>query len=356
MARFIKRRSKKAGLPPGSLVHIGQKKQARTHITVMHYQEGRCEEQHPTDVATVFDLRDTPGMSWINIDGVHDTVLIETLGRHFGIHPLTLEDTVNTAQRPKMEAFDDYTYVIFKMLQYDEAAGHVQAEQVSLVLGGSFLISFQEAEGDVFDAVRDRIRRGQGRIRTAGGDYLAYALMDAVVDNYFAVLEHLGEKTEALEEKLYSEEYGGTDLLHDIFRLKREIIYLRKQVLPLRETLNHLHKTEKPLIQEKTRIFFADVYDHLVQGIDVIESLRDVLSGLHDLYISMTSQRMNEVMKVLTMIATIFIPITFVAGIYGMNFEFMPELRWRWGYFAVWGLFVAISATLLVLFKRRKWL
>lgn len=356
MPRFIKRRSKKTGLPPGSLVHIGEKKQAHTRITVMDYDGDRCSERHPEDVAAIFPLREDPATSWINIDGVHDTALIERLGRHFLIHPLTLEDTVNTAQRPKAEAFDDYVYVVFKMLRFDDAAGRVHAEQVSLVMGRRFLISFQEAEGDVFEAVRERIRKGGGRIRRSGSDYLAYALMDCVVDNYFAVVEHLGDKIDALEEQLHAAEDGGTDLLHDIFRLKQEMIYLRKQVWPLRETLSHLHKTDNPLIQEKTRVFFADVYDHLVQGLEIIESLRDVLSSLHDLYISMTGQRMNEIMKVLTIIATIFIPVTFVAGIYGMNFEVMPELKWRWGYFAVWGLFVVMTTGLLVFFKRRKWL
>ena len=355
MPRFIRKTSEKAGMPPGSLVHIGDRKQEHIRVTVMDYEGDRFAEQTPQDVETVFPLRDEPTTSWINIDGVHDMGVIEKLGHHFLIHPLTLEDTVNTAQRPKIEEFDDYIYVVMKMLQFDDA-GRVHAEQVSLVLGHHFLISFQEAEGDVFEAVRDRIRKGRGRIRRGGSDYLAYALIDCIVDHYFLVLEHLGEKVEALEEQLYAGADGGADVLQEIFRLKQEMIFLRKQIWPLRETLSRLHKTENPLVQEKTRVFFADVYDHLVQGLEVVESLRDVISGLHDLYMSMTGQRMNEVMKVLTIIATIFIPITFVAGIYGMNFEVMPELKWPWGYFAVWGLFGVITAGMLVYFQRRKWL
>jgi magnesium transporter len=355
MPRFIKRTSKKTGMPPGSLIHIGEKKQEHTRITVMDYEGDRFAEKTPEDVETVFPLRDEPTTSWINIDGLHDMGVIEKLGQHFLIHPLTLEDVVNTAQRPKLEEFDDYIYVVFKMLRYAPAENRVRAEQVSLVLGPHFLISFQEADGDVFEHVRERIRKGRGRIRRGGSDYLAYALIDAVVDNYFTILEHLGEKIETLETQLYDDD-GGKDLLHDIFHLKQEMIYLRKQLWPLRETLSRFHKSDHTLVQEKNRVFFADVYDHLIQGVEVIESLRDVLSSLQDLLISMSGQRMNEVMKVLTIIATIFIPITFVAGIYGMNFEVMPELKWRWGYFAVWGLFGAIAAGMLIYFRRRKWL
>jgi magnesium transporter len=355
MPRFIKRTSKKAGLPPGSLVHVGEQKQAHTRITFMDYEGDRFQEQQPEDVETVFPLRDEPTTSWINVDGLHDMALIEKLGQHFLIHPLTLEDMVNTGQRPKIEEFEDYIYVVFKMLRYDPATTLVEAEQVSLVVGPNFLISFQEAEGDVFEAVRERLRKGRGRIRRGGSDYLAYALMDSVVDHYFTVLEHLGEAVEALDEKLYGA-VDGSELLNEIFRLKREMIYLRKQLYPLRETLSRFQKTDNDLVQEKTRVFFADVYDHLIQAIEVVESLRDILSGLQDLTISLAGQRMNEIMKVLTIIATIFIPITFVAGIYGMNFEFMPELGWRWGYFAVWGLFAVIAVGLLIFFKRRQWL
>ena len=354
MPRFIKKSSKKAGLPPGTLVHVGERKQDVTRISVMDYEGDRLDEHCPMDVETVFPLRDEPATSWINIDGVHDISVIEKLGQHFLIHPLTLEDIVNTAQRPKLEEFDDYLYLVLKMLTWDDVAGRVRAEQVSLVLGHHFLISFQEAEGDVFEPVRKRIRAGRGRIRGSGSDYLAYALIDGIVDHYFIVLEHLGEKIEMLESRLY--ENGGDDPLNAIFRMKQEMIYLRKQIGPLRESLSRLHKTDNPLVQEKNRVFFADVYDHLLQGLEVIESLRDVLSGLQDLYISMTGQRMNEIMKVLTIIATIFIPITFVAGIYGMNFEVMPELRWRGGYLMVWVIFGVIAAAMLVYFKRRKWL
>jgi len=355
MPRFIKKSSKKTGMPPGSLVHIGERRQEHVRLSVLDYEADRFAEQSPTEVAAVFPLRDEPTVSWINIDGVHDMDVIEKLGAHFRIHPLTLEDVVNTNQRPKMEEFDDYIFVVLKMLQHEDD-GRVHAEQVSMVVGANFLLSFQEAEGDVFNAVRDRIRKGHGRIRRSGSAYLAYALMDCVVDHYFLVLEQLSETIETLEGELYDAIDGDVDLLHEIYRLKQEMIYLRKQLWPLRETLSQLHKTENPLVSEKTKVFFSDVYDHLIQGLEIIESLHAVLSGLQDLYLSMSSQRMNEVMKVLTIIATIFIPLSFVAGVYGMNFAFMPELKWHWGYFAVWGLFAAMTGGMLVYFKRRKWL
>jgi len=355
MSRFIKKTSNKTGMPPGSLIHIGERKQEHIRISALDYDADRFAEQTPADVEAVFLMRDAPTTSWINIDGVHDVSVVEKLGEYFRIHPLTLEDVVNTAQRPKMEEFDDYLFVVLKMLWHDDA-GRVRSEQVSLVVGANFLLSFQEAEGDVFDAVRERIRKGQGRIRHSGSAYLAYALIDCIVDHYFLVLEQLSETIETLEGQLYDAINSGMDFLHEIYRLKQEMIYLRKQIWPLRETLGHLHKSENPLVPEKTKVFFSDVYDHLIQTLEIVESLHAVIAGLQDLYLSMNSQRMNEVMKVLTIIATIFIPLSFVAGIYGMNFEFMPELKWRWGYFSIWGLFVASMAGMLVYFKRRKWL
>ena len=240
------------------------------------------------------------------------------------------------------------------MLSFDDAAGHIKSEQISLVLGEHFLFSFQEQKGDGFDPVRQRIRRAKGRIRQSGCDYLAYALMDAVVDHYYVVLEKLGDKIENLEEVLLTE--PSLETLQTIHALKREMIYFRKQVWPLREALGSLLKDHSTLVEETTRVFLRDVYDHAIQVIDTIESLRDVLSGLQDFYMSTISNRMNEVMKVLTIMATIFIPLTFIAGIYGMNFEFMPELKWKWSYPLLWVLLVAILGIMIFWFKRKKWL
>jgi magnesium transporter len=354
MSRLIKKSSKKAGLSPGSLVHIGDKKIDQTRLTLMNYDPEQLQEKALPTVEASFAYKDTPPVTWINVDGLHEVEVIEKIGLHFGIHPLVLEDIVNTAQRPKAEEFEDYIYVVLKMLDIDPALGHIATEQVSLILGPHFLISFQEREGDVFNYVRERIRKARGRIRKSGCDYLAYALMDAVVDHYFVILEKLGEKIEQLEEELL--ENPTPRMLEDIHHLKREIIVFRRQVWPLREVLNSLIKGQAALIQETTHIFLRDVYDHTIQVIDTIESFRDVLSGLSDLYLSTVSNRMNEVMKVLTIIATIFIPLTFIAGIYGMNFEYMPELKWRWSYPLLWAVLIAIFISMVIWFKRKKWL
>jgi magnesium transporter len=267
---------------------------------------------------------------------------------------LTLEDVLNTTQRPKVESFDDYLFIVIKMLEYDKEKDVISSEQLSLVLGKSVLITFQEDVGDVFTPVRERIRKGKGRIRTGGCDYLAYALIDAIVDNYFVILEKVGQRLEVVEETI--DDDPDDNILEDIHTIRRELIYLRKQVWPLREIITYLQKDGAPLISEATGPFLRDVYDHTIQVIDSIESFRDVLSGLQDLYLSIISNRMNEVMKVLTIIATIFIPITFIAGIYGMNFSHMPELTWRWGYPAVWLLIIGIAVVMIVFFRRKNWI
>jgi magnesium transporter len=280
--------------------------------------------------------------------------VIEQLGKHFSLHPLLLEDILHTEQRPKMEDFGEYLFFVLKMLYLEEGRHEILAEQVSLILGSNFVISFQEREGDVFKYVRERIRNSKGRIRKVGADYLAYALIDAIVDNYFIILERLGETIEELEEELVTNPVSDT--LQTIHHLKREMIFLRKSVWPLREVISALERGESPLIQESTGVYLRDLYDHTIQVIDSVETFRDMVSGILDIYLSSVSNKMNEVMKVLTIIATIFIPLTFIAGIYGMNFEYMPELSWRWGYPAVWFVICAIFITMLAYFKRRKWL
>ena len=353
-SKFIKRSSKKAGMSPGSLVHVGEQKIDKARISVMNYDQDRLEEKELKRIEESYAYKNTPPVTWINIDGLHDVELIEKVGTHFGIHSLTLEDIVNTGQRPKVEDFEDYIYLVFKMLRFDETTGHIASEQVSLILGPHYLVSFQEAEGDVFNFVRERIRKGRVRIRKSGPDYLAYALIDAVVDHYFLILEKIGEKIELFEDRVHAE--PTPEILQNIHALKREIIYFRKQVWPVREVLNVWQKTESPLMQEAHKVFISDVYDHTIQVIDTIESFRDIIAGMMDLYLSTVSNRMNEVMKVLTIMATIFIPLTFVAGIYGMNFKFMPELEWRWSYPVLWILLIGIFVSMLFYFKRKKWL
>jgi magnesium transporter len=261
---------------------------------------------------------------------------------------------MNTGQRPKMEDFGDYLFIVLKMLHYDEKKDETKTEQVSLVLSSKYVLSFQEDEGDVFDSIRERIRTDRGSIRKRRADYLAYSLIDAIVDNYFMVLEKIGEKIEDIEDELIKNPTPA--VLQTIHHLKRELIFLRKSVWPLREVISRLERWESPLIDKSIDIYLRDVYDHTIQVIDSLETFRDTLSGMLDIYLSSVSNRMNEVMKVLTIIATIFIPLTLIAGIYGMNFRYMPELESPWGYPMVYVVMLAVCAVMLVYFRRKKWL
>ncbi|MFB0568175.1 MAG: magnesium/cobalt transporter CorA [Nitrososphaeria archaeon] len=354
MPRVMNRKSRKAGLPPGSLVHIGLKRTEMARITLIDYDETQYQEKEAKDVEEVFPFKDKPTVTWINIDGVHEVDVVGKIGKHFSIHPLVLEDIVDTGQRPKIEDFDDYIFVVLKMFYYDKEQDETRAEQVSVILGSNYVISFQESEGDVFDPIRDRIRSEKGRIRKMGADYLAYALIDRIVDNYFTILEKRGEEIEEREDELVANPTPET--LQRIHRLKREMIFLRKSVWPLREVIGHLERWESSLIQGSTRIYFRDVYDHTIQVIDAVETFRDMLSGMLDIYLSSVSNRMNEVMKVLTIIATIFIPLTLVSSIYGMNFQFMPELASPWSYPIVLLVMLGIGLLMVAYFRRKRWL
>ena len=354
MMRFMKKISKKAGLPPGTLVHIGEKKAEKVKIRLIDYDEEHFEERELSSIEACCGYEEKPSVTWINIDGIHELDVAETLGRHYDLHPLVLEDILNTDQRPKMEDYEDYLFLILKMITYDEAQKLLHMEQVSVIVGRHFVLSFQESEGDVFESVRERLRKGKGRIRKGGPDYLAYALMDAVVDNYFLVLEKIGEDIEELEEEVI--EKPAPETVESIHNLKRELLFLRKSVWPLREAVASLEKGESPLIQEKTTVYLRDVYDHTIQVIDTIETFRDMVSGMMDVYLSSLSNRMNEVMKVLTIIATLFIPLTFIAGIYGMNFKYMPELEWHYGYGLVWLVMALLASLMLIYFRKKKWL
>jgi len=354
MPKIFKKRSEKGGLPPGTLAYVGEKKVENVIITVFDYDSERYEEKELKSIEECFPYKDTPTVTWINMTGIHQVDIMEKIGNHFCIHPLVMEDILNTRQRPKMDDLEDYVYVVLKMLDYNEEDDEIGAEQISIVLGQNFVISFQEKEGDVFEPIRERIRKNKGRIRRTGADYLAYALVDSVVDNYFTILEKIGERIEFLEEELV--ENPSTQTLQEIHRLKREMIFLRKSVWPLREVISGLERGESSLIKESTGIYLRDVYDHTIQVIDTVETFRDMISGILDVYLSSISNKMNEVMKVLTIIATIFIPLTFLAGVYGMNFRYMPELEWHQGYFAVLFLMVIIGIGLVIYFRKKKWI
>lgn len=350
-------RHKKTGLSPGTIVFVGEESAEPVRITVMDFEEGTLTERTIEHVSDIFPLRDTPTVSWINFDGVHNVEMIQDVGDHFGIHPLVLEDIANTNQRPKIEEYDGYIFVTLKMIYHSQGSADLvdlTFENVSLILGPQYVLTFQEEPGDVFDPVRLRIRNARGRIRRLGADYMAYALIDVIVDHYFVVLERFGELSEDLEDEVLDNPSIETqDKIND---LRRGLIHIRRSVWPVREILGHLERLESPLIQAETRPFLRDAYDHAVQVVDIIESLRDLVSGLTDLYMTALSNRMNEIMKVLTIIGTIFIPLTFIAGIYGMNFEYMPELHYRYAYPITWAAMIAIGIVLLFYFRKRDWI
>lgn len=352
--RMLFRKVKNTRLAPGSLVYTGEKKMDKPRIRFFDYDEQQVREEEVDDIQKCFPLRDLPTVSWINVDGLHEVDLIGNLGKHFNIHSLVLEDIVHTDQRPKIEDMGNYLFIVMKMIYFRQTNVRFESEQISFLVGPGFVISFQERAGDVFEAVRDRIRNARGRIRKMGTDYLVYSLLDAIVDRYFEIIEKTGDIVESLEDEVMTNPAPST--LQNLYQTKRELLFLRRSIWPLREVVNEMNRGESTLVHETTHPFIRDLYDHTIQVIDMIETLRDVNSGLFDMYLSNVSNRMNEVMKVLTIIATIFIPLTFIAGIYGMNFEFMPELKWRWGYFGVWSLMVILFGAMLFFFKKKKWL
>lgn len=343
------------GLPPGTPAPGGEQSTRPTKITLLDYDQNNFQEKEIKNLEECFPYRDSPTVTWINVDGIHDVNLIQKIDQHFGIHPLVLEDIVNTTQRPKIEDFGENIYIVLKMLYFDAKGGGVISEQVSVILGQNYVISFQETEGfDVFNTIRERIRNNKGRVRKAGADYLAYCLLDCIVDYYFIILEKLDEKIEKLEEELV--QAARQEIPQEIHLLKRDMIFLLKQIWPLREVISNFQHTETRLVRKSTAIYLRNVYDHAAQVIDTIETFRDILFGMYHLYVSNLSNKMNEVMKVLTVIATVFIPLNFIASVYGMNFKYMPELEWRWGYYSILIFMVSCLIAMLGYFKRRKWL
>lgn len=354
MHESLSNTSEKAGMPPGTLVHVGTHHQTDTSITLIDYSKDSLEQLAIQSVEEIIRYRDTNTVTWLNIEGLTNPDLVESLGRMLGIHPLILEDILNTHQRPKFEEHDDYLFIVLKNLSLKNNDFSVDYEQVSMLVLNNFVVTFREDKNDIFVPLKQRLNSSKGRIRNLGADYLAYAIMDTIVDQMFSLLDSLDDIIEVTEEKLLAN--PGKDLLATVQRLKRELIYLRKSVSPLRELFSAMVRSDNALIQEKTLIYIRDVYDHVLRITESIDSHREMLSGLLDIYMSSVGNRMNEIMQVLTVFASIFIPLTFIAGIYGMNFEYMPELKWQWAYPVLWISFVSIAVTLLVYFKRRKWL
>jgi len=349
----IRKRTSKAGMPPGTVMYTGERKVSRVTIDRFDYN---AEDYRELEVRRLGDFLKTEEgrITWININGLHDTNIIEDISNMYGIHPLTQEDIVNTDQRPKVDDMQDYMFISVDMIDYNMGDAEMLSEQVSIVLGKNFVITFQEREGDLFDSIRNRIRKNAGRVRKKGSDYLAYCLVDVIVDHYFMVLERIGDEIEDIELLLVEDMEQVT--LQRLHVMKRNLIFLRKSLWPLREVAAQLERTDSRHITADTRMFLRDVTDHTLQVIDTLETYRDMVSGLFDIYMTMASNRMNEVMKVLTIIATIFIPLTFIAGVYGMNFKYMPELEWKWGYPASVAIMVLVAIVMLYYFKKKRWL
>ena len=343
---------KNVGAPPGTIIYTGDSKDERIKISLIEYNEQDFFEKEFYDLSDCISHIKTGLVKWINVEGVHKVEVLEKIGKLYNIHPLTLEDIAHIDQRPKFEDYDNYVVAIMKMISYE---GSVNAEQLSIVLLDNMVISFQEPQGgDAFDIIRNRLRQSKGRIRKCGADYLAYALMDAVVDCYFHAIEKIGDVVEQIEEEIIAS--SDKKSLLQLYDLKREMIYLRKQVWPMRDMISNMVRSETKLINPSTDIYLRDLQDHVTRIIDTVETYRDLLSGIMDIYLSTNANKMNEVMKVLTIMSSIFIPVTFVAGVYGMNFDYMPELRSPYGYAITWGVMLSIMIGLVIYFRRKKWM
>lgn len=359
LKKRLRKKSKKAkhssiNQIPGTVTYIGEKKTTETSIEIINYTKETYEKKTTAAIKDAFNFEGPDSNTWINLNGLNNTKNIEILGKHYGLHPLVLEDIANTDQRPKIDEFEDYLFIVARMLYHDEREELIN-EHICLVLGKNYVISFQESDGDVFEGVRERLARARGRVRNSGGDYLIYALIDAIIDNYFVIIDQLEEKVESLEDKLFLER-PDDDIVFDIQTLKREIIKLRRAIYPLREVTNRLEKSDSSLIDVKTKNYLGDLHDHIIQVSENIEIYREMIWGLMDMYMTTISNRMNEVMKVLTIMASIFIPLTFLAGIYGMNFDNMPELHYKYSYYILIGVMVLVFCGMIWYFKRKKWL
>ncbi|KAA3617704.1 MAG: magnesium and cobalt transport protein CorA [Calditrichaeota bacterium] len=347
------RLSRKTGLVPGSPVFVGEQKQEKTLINLMDFDSGNYEFFDCKNIDDIFPYKDKESTTWVNVYGLHETEILSKIGKQFNIHPLVMEDVLNTKHRPKSEEFDEYIFFIIKMIQYSPGNDELDIEQISLVMNKNFVLCFQERKGDLFHALRERIKNSHGRIRKSGADYLCYSILDVLIDNYFIVMEGLEEQIDKLEEEALE---AKAESIQHINNFKQTIVHLRKNIWPLREMLANLVRNESAFFKESTLPFLRDSYDHVLKVVDSLETYRERIVGVMDIYMSATSFKMNETMKVLTIIATIFIPLSFFAGLYGMNFEFMPELKWKWGYFSLLGFMATILISMLFYFRHKKWI
>lgn len=349
---FKKYKAPQPGLPPGTSVFIGEQKVDKPIVTLVQFNETQFFEKQATDGVPTAEVGDF--INWYDVKGLHDVALIDKIGKQHKVHDLVLEDISDTQQRPKFEEYDDGIFITLKALTFDPENQEILTEHIALYAGPNFVLSFQEKDDDTFAAVRERIRNSSGRIRQRKSDYLAYALADSVVDYYFVILDQIQDVIESVEEEiLYNPNNWSKSKIH---HLKLQMLTLRKSLLPLREAINWFAKSECVIVQESTDVFTRDLYDHIVQVIDMVETYRDILNGLYDLYLSEIGYRTNNVVRVLTIISTIFMPLTFLVGVYGMNFDNLPELHWKYGYYLVWGMMILLVIGMLIYFRRKKWL
>jgi len=342
------------GLRPGELVHIGEKKVEHVKLDLIEYDEKNFIEIKDTTIEKCLESKIKPNISWINIVGIHDPKIIENLGNAFDVHALHQANIMNTELRPSIDIHENYIFLMLKMPHFDDQTGKIELEQISFIISKNHLLTFQEIEGDFFEQIRKRLRENVGKLRTAKTDYLGYALLDAVIDSYFLILEKISDISENLEDELMLN--PTTNTLHSLQILKRQMVLLRKSIWPAREVIDNLQRASTPLICEETKTYLHDVYNHVIQVIDTTEGIRDVVGSLLETYLSSVSNKMNEVMKTLTVIASIFIPITFIASVYGTNFEYIPELQWHGSYFVMIGGMVIIVIMMLTWFKKKKWI
>jgi magnesium transporter len=353
-SRTLSSAAKKSGFAPGTLVHVGTRHEHDHSIMVANYNHTILEKRTICSIEELLPYKTTDTVTWVIVDGLKDVALVEAIGQHFDIHPLVLEDILNTNQRTKFEEYPDYLYFVIKATSLIKGSFNVEYEQISILVLDNFVFTFMEKPDQLFDPILNRLNNEDGQLRHAGSDYLAYVIMDTVVDEYFTLQDAFDELIEEIEDELLTHPSVAT--LSTIQKIRRELIFLRKTVSPLRELLAAIRRSESPLFDERTKRYFADIYDHSIRIIESVESYRELISGMLDIYLSSVSNKMNETMKFLTVFASIFIPLTFIAGVYGMNFDYMPELKWHWSYPILWSVFIGIAVSLLFYFKRKKWL
>ena len=354
MSESLSSASKKSGLAPGTLVHIGEVHEHEHSIMMMNYNSTKLEKHTINSIEELLPYKTTDSVTWVIIEGLKDIAIADAIGQYFDIHPLVLEDILNTNQRTKFEEYPDYLYFVIKATSLHKGSFNIEYEQISILVLKNFVFTFMEKPDALFNPIINRLNNEEGHLRNSGSDYLAYVIMDTVVDEYFTLQDAFDELIESIEDDLLT--HPSVETLVTIQKIRRELIFLRKTVSPLRELLAAIRRSESPLFDERTKRYFADIYDHSIRIIEAVESYRELISGMLDIYLSSVSNKMNETMKFLTVFASIFIPLTFIAGVYGMNFEYMPELKWKWSYPILWSVFIGIAVSLLFYFKKKKWL